>query len=804
MALRLVTPTDGPAPSRSAPAGSPRSAIAALVQRADAQLRAHDVDGWRVTFDGAGEIADVHGRYVARRALLDALLAVRGLNAPTLADAYLTGARAACDVLDEDVREPQLLNTAGILFFELGATAAAEALFHGAGRLDPDLEHLAGNLAACKRRRKAGNQTLQGLPPHVLRELRTLGPRAQRLARAATPATGLTLSLCMIVKDEEAMLPKCLASVRDYVDEIIVVDTGSRDRTVEIAQELGAKVLHHEWTGDFSAARNVSFEAATGDWMMFLDADEVLVEGDGPKLRALTGKVWREALFLVETNHTGDLEDGMSVNHNALRIFRNRPEYRFKDRIHEQIAWALPNIPERLEVSGVRIEHYGYLGVVREGKEKSTRNIELLERQVAEGGDSPFLHFNLGSEYGALADQEKALEHFRAAWARLESDPGRTRYGFYPSFCARFVKALHLCGHCDEALATGDRFLAELPGFSDIVFEQAWALRHAGRSDAAVARFERAIEMGDAPSKYSAAVGAGTFLARTALADLLLGRGDAERAAEHLRRCLEDHPRFIGAVEPYARVLLRLGRSPAETVAEVHALAPELTPGARFLLAVPLYEAGATAEAEAELRLVLAAQPGGQPARLALAEALLSQRRFAEAAEEAQRIPADAPIAPLVARTLLFARLADPAAGADDIDGALDYAQRAGLPPAERAAFAAWRSGEPAPGSVPAAAAPLLATMLEALARLEDFDGFERLAGVAEALALPWRERRELMAGVYLRRGFLDSACEEWIQSVEREGADRRAMLGLATIAELRGLPEDAAVFRAEAEGLAA
>jgi hypothetical protein len=92
--------------------------------------------------------------------------------------------------------------------------------------------------------------------------------------------------------------------------------------------------------------------------------------------------------------------------------------------------------------------------------------------------------------------------------------------------------------------------------------------------------------------------------------------------------------------------------------------------------------------------------------------------------------------------------------------------------------------------------------MLEALARLEDFDGFERLAGVAEALDLPWRERRELLAGVYLRRGFLDSAAAEWIAAVEAEGPDARAMHGLARIADARGFAEDAAVFRAEAAEL--
>ena len=131
---------------------------------------------------------------------------------------------------------------------------------------------------------------------------------------------------------------------------MIVVDTGSTDRTVEIAESFGARVLHHAWDGDFAAARNVVLDAATGDWLMYLDADEVLVDGDGPRLRELLGRTWREAFFLTETNHTGDLEDGTAVTHNALRMFRNRPEYRFEGRVHEQFAHKLPAyLPERLE-----------------------------------------------------------------------------------------------------------------------------------------------------------------------------------------------------------------------------------------------------------------------------------------------------------------------------------------------------------------------------------------------------------------------------------------------------------------------
>src|SRR5205807_9238370 len=109
----------------------------------------------------------------------------------------------------------------------------------------------------------------------------------------------------------------------------IIVDTGSKDRTIEIARSFGAKVIEREWTGSFADARNVSFEAATGDWIMYLDADEVLVAEDAQRLRALTGHTWREAFYLVETNYTGEIDDGTALTHNALRVFRNRPQYRF-------------------------------------------------------------------------------------------------------------------------------------------------------------------------------------------------------------------------------------------------------------------------------------------------------------------------------------------------------------------------------------------------------------------------------------------------------------------------------------------
>src|SRR4051794_11527891 len=585
MALRLSKPS-------LSTSTRPGAGTAELPARAVSLLQSGDLAGYRSLFAQATAEDDPHRRYAARKELL-----VAGLSAPRqslqdFAHLFLAVATEGLAILGEDPAEPVLLNHAGVALYELGALAGAQALFEAAQRLDPQLPHVASNLKEIKRRRRQGS--VPRLPAAVTSALRSLEADAKRLAVRAKPAQGLTLSLCMIVRDEEAMLPRCLAAAADHVDEIVIVDTGSTDKTIEIARSFGAKVIETEWTGDFSAARNISFDAATGDWMMFLDADEVMMEGEGARLRELTGRTWREAFFLVECNHTGDIDDGTSVHHNALRVFRNRPQYRFEGRIHEQIAHHLPGfLPERIETTDVRMEHFGYLGVVRDEKDKSRRNLELLERQLEESGESPFLHFNLGSEYGALGENERALEHFSKAWDAVGAEANPRTFGFAPSLAARLGAALRVNGKLEELERHTERVLAIFPRFTDLVFEIGLGQLEREDYDAARATFERCLEMGDAPSVYSATTGLGTHAAYAATGDLLRRQGDLPGAEEALRKALELNPRFLSPVDALARVMLDQDK-PADEVAEtIHGLVAEDTPGLRFLLAVSLYESGA-------------------------------------------------------------------------------------------------------------------------------------------------------------------------------------------------------------------
>ena len=482
-----------------------------------------------------------------------------------------------------------------------------------------------------------------------------------------------------------------------------------------------------------------------------------------------------------------------------MRVFRNRPQYRFEGRLHEQIAHRLPGrLPERLEQTSIRVEHYGYLGAVRDAKEKSRRNIELLRAQQAESPrPTPFLHFNLGSEYAAAGDAPAALAEFETAWrlVKQESEDG-SAYEFTPSLMARLVKAMRFCGRAQDAIEQADEGLRLFPGFTDLVYEQATAAVLLQRIDEAVGYYERCIEMGDAPSRYTATVGCGTYLPRIALAELKLNRGDAEPARELLDWCITEYPGFFGVILPYATALLRCGVEPAAVVADVERRVADATPTVRFMLGTALFESGAGEAAEAQYRLVLERQPHSAQARVALGEVLLYQRRYADAATEAGALGVEDPLAAAACRTELFGRLAG--GDLETVPATLERARQAGLPGAEIELFAGWADlagGQNTNRALPIPAVGLLGTVLEALLRVRDFAAFELLVvGLLRPSELPEREQRELLAGIYLRQGFLKSAAEEWM-AVRDQATDPRALVGLAQVALAHGQPENAAVF---------
>ncbi len=213
-----------------------------------------------------------------------------------------------------------------------------------------------------------------------------------------------SISVCMIVKNEEKNLPSLLASIDGFADEVIVVDTGSSDKTVGIAERSGAKVCSVEWCDDFSAARNESIRHATKDYILWLDADDVLEkEYHGvikDHLRTNPGK----AVFLKLVN----IEDDSISEAVQLRIFPNIKGLQFAGRVHEQIAIALKkrNIPTTL--CDAKIKHYGYCekDLLRK---KLERNKRIHEIEIAEDPDNFYALFFLGRTLKGLEERDRSL-----------------------------------------------------------------------------------------------------------------------------------------------------------------------------------------------------------------------------------------------------------------------------------------------------------------------------------------------------------------------------------------------------------
>lgn len=219
------------------------------------------------------------------------------------------------------------------------------------------------------------------------------------------------ISLAMIVKNEAASLAACLRSAEPAVDEIVVVDTGSTDRTREIARDFGAVVHEWVWRDDFADARNQALGYASGDWVLVLDADERLAAGCAARVRALVAGGAADGFNCRLVSTLPPTEPSPTIVHWYCRLFRRRDGIAYEGRIHEQIAPSIVRGGGRIAQSDVVILHEGY---ATPSPAKLERNIALLRRQIDEHPDDGFTRFNLGLALMASGDAGTARAVFEA------------------------------------------------------------------------------------------------------------------------------------------------------------------------------------------------------------------------------------------------------------------------------------------------------------------------------------------------------------------------------------------------------
>jgi len=375
--------------------------------------------------------------------------------------------------------------------------------------------------------------------------------------RAGSGLPGEKISLCMIARDEEPRLADCLRSIAPYVDELILVDTGSTDRTREIARECGAHVYDLPWPDSFAAARNASIELATGDWIFWMDADDVISPECGAGLRKLvTQHPQHDAAYHVAVHippGPGEFSPSV-VDH--VKLFPNRPDLRFEHRIHEQILPSLRRVGLDVRFSDLYVTHQNYDRSDEGQAKKRRRDYRLLELDLQDRPDHPFILFNLGMTYlYATKEYELAAHYLRRSLDHSHPADSIVRKAYAMLGTARICQ-----GEWEAAIHANEEGRSHYPHDAELLFQAGQVYQQLGRFDPARLCLEQLTEGREDEHYRSVDVGLRTYRGRHELALLFRRMGDAPHCEQVLREIAAVQPTYLTAQVDLVETILLLGR----------------------------------------------------------------------------------------------------------------------------------------------------------------------------------------------------------------------------------------------------
>jgi tetratricopeptide (TPR) repeat protein len=347
----------------------------------------------------------------------------------------------------------------------------------------------------------------------------------------------------MIVRNEEDNLPACLDSAKGLFDEIVIVDTGSTDRTAEIARSFGARVFDFAWIDDFAAARNVALASATGDYAFWLDADDRLEPAQHEKLRVLFDELRAaDAAYVVRCICDPDLDGGGATVVDHIRLFPLRDNVRWTYRVHEQILPSLRRAGVEVRWTDCSVRHTGYNDpAVR--RRKLERDQAILEREAAERpGD-------LGQIALERGDTRSALEYLRRSLVASAPSDSITR-----KLHALIATCHQRSGDLRAALAACDEGLAVFGDDAELLFRKGVLHRLRQEPSEAVACWRRVLTL--RPAERFSSVDSGIYghLTRRNLATLAEEEGDHTDAARLWNEVLSECPGDPTASSALARL----------------------------------------------------------------------------------------------------------------------------------------------------------------------------------------------------------------------------------------------------------
>ena len=439
---------------------------------------------------------------------------------------------------------------------------------------------------------------------------------------------GNRISLCMIVRDEAQNIRRCLDSVAGVVEEIVVVDTGSTDNTVQIAREYGAIVQSFKWNENFSDARNASIEPATGDWILFLDADEELSAESREALRILSADDAVEGYFVKIINYLGNEGWIETCPDLIFRLFRNRPDYRFRGAIHEQIADV---ILEKNNGAAYRVAeevvlfHHGYLDRQIDEKDKKNRNLKIIQSEFGKDPENKLLRFHYGVE---LFRAERYLEAVGELTQAANGIDPNTIY--LPKLLRYIVMSHQMAKQPESALDVAMLGLQFFPIYADLHYYAGLLHLELKQCAKAAESFQKAVSMPEQPAQYASFGGVRGFRSYYHLGHIAETFLNLEDALKFYLASLRDNPDFGVALEGIVRIL-NPRENPQYTKECLGKVLEFHTPRANFVLGEIFFHQGAYGLALEYLERGTENQPVSPEIQLWKAICLVQERRYLEA-----------------------------------------------------------------------------------------------------------------------------------------------------------------------------
>lgn len=394
------------------------------------------------------------------------------------------------------------------------------------------------------------------------------------------------VSVCMIARDEEAMLPGCLASLAELSPEIILVDTGSTDRTIEIARRAGARVSQMPWRDDFSAARNASLAQAHGDWILVLDADERLAPGAAAAVRRAIAKADFDCGMLPMHEATrADAPLGEVVRGAARqgepnylpRLLRRTPDLRFEGVVHESVVEWLKAHGMRVAFIEAPLVHLGAAREVRDARRKVERNLMLLERAAAAHPEDPSPFGYLAHEHLQAGHHDKARAAVEEGWTLLERRPKGNLCSALRLATARAKLQLEASDPAGAlfTLQRAEQLDGPHPDFDFLRGSAHEAAGLASRSvedrtrqlEAALVAYGSALSKRDHRYAQALVVGASSWASATRVGAVMLALGRVDEAQEAFAAARSAQPEAREAALGVAECLLDKGETEAALAA---------------------------------------------------------------------------------------------------------------------------------------------------------------------------------------------------------------------------------------------